>query len=80
MNKTETAEQKFKRIVNRIIDHGVYPGPTVINIEVHGRKHNNLNGRETRWRREVMNARGIKLLKPEAAWPLTDYDVELGHY
>lgn len=74
------AEQKFKQIVNQLIDRGVYPGPTAINVEVHGYKSNQLNGRETRWRREVMKERGVKLLRPNAGLPLTDYDVEMGYW
>lgn len=75
-----TAEERFKKIVNSIIDRGVYPGPTIINVEVHGYKSNHLNGRETRWRREVMKERNIELLRPNADLPLTDYDVEWGSY
>jgi len=71
------AEFTFKRIVNRLIDLGTYPGPTAINRQL-GRtgKLNQLNGRETRWRREVMKERNIPLMRPHAAMPLTDYDGE----
>jgi hypothetical protein len=70
------AEKRFKKVVRELHKEGVYPGPTVINLIVHGHKARNLDGRETRWRREMFKELGIKLLRPEAALPLTDYDGE----
>lgn len=71
-----TAEEKFKNVVRDIVAAGEYPGPTAINLKLRGYKSNRLNGRETRWRREAMNKLGVKLKRPNAALPLTDYDTE----
>jgi hypothetical protein len=57
---TET-EQKFKAVVNELIDEGIFPGPTPINLRYRNDRDNHLNGRETKWRREVMKERGVEL-------------------
>lgn len=75
-----TAETKFKNVVRDIVAAGEYPGPTAINLRLHNKRSNHLNGRETRWRREAMGKLGIELKRPNAALPLTDYDVEDGAY
>lgn len=55
-------EQSFKAVVNELIDEGIYPGMVPINLRYRRRPHDNhLNGRETKWRREVMKERGIEL-------------------
>lgn len=76
----QTAEEKFKNVVRDIVAANEYPGPTAINLKLRGYKSNHLNGRETRWRREAMKKLGIQLKRPDAALPLTDYDVEDGAY
>jgi hypothetical protein len=57
------AEKQFKTIVEKLIDRGVYPGPTAINnarLGTHGAgQTNNINGRECRWRREVLLKKGF---------------------
>jgi hypothetical protein len=58
---TRGSEAKFKKIVNGLIDEGIYPGPTPINFHYRGTRSNQLNGAETRWRREVMKERNIAL-------------------
>lgn len=71
-----TAEERFKVIVDQLIDNGIYPGPTAINRALEqyafvkrGGRTNHLNGRETKWRREVMYQRGIPLQRP---WLVND--------
>ena len=39
----------------------VYPSPTALNMALHGRRSNNLSGRETTWRRALMKEFGIPL-------------------
>lgn len=80
------AEERFKAVVNELIDNDIYPGPTAINDKLYGpfgagyKPSNHLNGRQTKWRREVMKERDIKLKRPDAALPLTDYDTEPSNY
>lgn len=66
-----TAELHFKDVVHNLIDNGIYPGPTAINRglvkwkgKTRSRRLNTLNGRETKWRREVMKERKVGLLRP----------------
>lgn len=67
------AEERFKNCVKSLWDRGIYPGPTAINIELRESQSNHLNGRETKWRREVMKELGIPLLRPNSEW----YDPQL---
>lgn len=46
------AESKFKMRVRRLLTSGTWPGPKAINGS------RNLNGKQTRWRREVLEAEG----------------------
>ena len=66
------AEKRFKKVVRELHKEGVYPGPTVINLIVHGHKARNLDGRETRWRREMFKELGIKLLRPYSSTMMHD--------
>jgi hypothetical protein len=73
-----TSEARFKNIVNRLLDRGIYPGPTAINnarLGTHFGRSNNLNGRECQWRREVLEYRGWTYVNPflsrrQKAWQL----------
>jgi hypothetical protein len=58
---TRGSEGRFKEVVNELIDEGIYPGPTSINLRYRRTRSNQLNGAETRWRREVMKERNIAL-------------------
>lgn len=63
-----STETRFKNAVRALHSRGVYPGPTALNHEL-GRdkvRSNNLSGRETRWRREVMEELGIPLKYAQA--------------
>ena len=54
----------FKSLVRRLIDEGVHPGPKNLrlarglswNYRISG--HRNINGRQTRWRNEVLQELG----------------------
>lgn len=68
------AELRVKDCIRRLHAAGIYPGPTAINIWL-GRKRvhmNQLNGKETRWRREVMRELGILLQRPDAKTMMED--------
>lgn len=52
------AEMKFKRMVNSLIDFGIYPSGGII-LPLVGRVGRKLNGREMRWREQVLIARGF---------------------
>jgi hypothetical protein len=69
------AEERFKNIVRSLHERGIYPGPTAINIELRGHKSNHINGRETKWRREVMEELKLPLLRPNSEW----YDPQLSN-
>jgi hypothetical protein len=65
------AEERLKDAVRKIHARGEYPGPTAINIELYGpivpgyeRRLNQLNGKQTKWRREIMAELGIPLKRP----------------
>jgi hypothetical protein len=62
------AEERFKDVVKSLHARGVYPGPTAINAELRGNLSNHLNGRETKWRREVFEELDIPLLRPNSEW------------
>lgn len=62
-----TAEAIFKRVIRHLQASGVYPSPTALNLLVHGRISDNLNGREAKWRREEMTVRGISLQRPNGS-------------
>jgi len=65
--RSKAAEQKFKAVVRALWAGGTYPGPTAIN-RAFGRTNvnqRNLNGDETRWRREVMRDLGIPYARGE---------------
>lgn len=65
-----TPEEKFKwAIKDAWQNHGIYPTPTFLNMLIHKKKSNNLNGRETKWRREVMQELKIRLKRPRAREP-----------
>lgn len=62
------AEKQFKTIVRRLVDRGVYPGPTAINrarLGTHAGQENNINGRECRWRRETLLELGFFYQNPQ---------------
>lgn len=59
-----TAEQKFKWAIIDAWAKGIYPGPTFLNALIHNRRSDNLNSRETRWRREIMITLNIPLKRP----------------
>lgn len=77
-----TAEQKFKRAVQTLWVKGYYPSPTRLNHVVHNRDSSNLNGNESRWRREVMAQLGIPLQRPSnrrkdrfGVWTREQFDI-----
>lgn len=53
-----TAEARFKAAVRAIIGRGEYPSPGAIQREQGRTVTHNVNGRETRWRSEVLLASG----------------------
>jgi hypothetical protein len=57
------AEHEFKLAVCDLILRGIHPGPTKINCLL-GRSHrrNEINGRESRWRREIMHVFGVRFI------------------
>ena len=63
------AERMFKAVIRSLYSQGIYPSPTTLNLSIHGKKSSNLNGRETRWRREVMKELNIPLKRPRAIEP-----------
>lgn len=70
------AEEKFKQTVRDLHKEGIYPGPTILNERLHGHRSNSINGRETRWRREIMKELGIKMQRPWAEESFYDSDAE----
>jgi hypothetical protein len=62
-----TAEEKFKQVIRMLHKKGVYPAPTMLNMMIHGHNSDNINGRETKWRREMMKELGIPLQRPGAS-------------
>lgn len=65
-----THEQRLKRVVNALIDAGVHPGPTAVNVCCFRLPDKNLNGRDTRYRTEVLLARGY-VKGPNGRWQKT---------
>lgn len=61
-----TAEERFKDTIRVWWNCGEYPSPTYLNWFIHHRWNRNLNGRECKWRREVMAELGIPLKRPKA--------------
>lgn len=72
------AEERFKQAVRDLHSEGIYPGPTAIKRRLgQGGKSNNINGRQSVWRRQEMKRLGIPLQRPHA----TDMqDVMYGEY
>ena len=59
-----TYEERFKKLVHNLyVRHGLYPRPTLLHLILHDHTSHNLNGREARWRREVMTKLGIPLMR-----------------
>ena len=57
------AEERFKNVVRYLVQEGVYPSPKAIRLEIsddgyRSRQLHNLNGRECRWRVEVLEELG----------------------
>jgi len=54
-------EARFKAVIQAIIDAGIHPGPLAIGYALPNKIGNvrNLNGRESKWRREVLEANGF---------------------
>ncbi len=52
------AKMKLKLAVRRLIRDGVYPSPRMIDRELNRVTRNNLNGRDCRWREEVLRELG----------------------
>ena len=48
------AEMRFKRVVRNCLLDGRYPGPVVV-LRMLGQHATNLNGRQLRWRAEVLD-------------------------
>lgn len=67
-----TAEMRFKECVRSLHMRGIYPGPTAINAELHGKISNHLNGRECRWRYEVFDELNIPYLRPGSRTSMYD--------
>lgn len=65
----QAAEAMFKAVIQLMHQQGTYPSPTAINLAIHNRKSNNLNGRETKWRTEEMTKLKIALKRPRAIVP-----------
>jgi hypothetical protein len=54
-----TAKEKFQRVVEDLVSEGVYPSPkAILSILVGETKRHSLNGRQIRWRTEVLERRG----------------------
>lgn len=73
-----SCEARFKRVVDAMIDRGLHPGPGALlfctwraHNTFSGRGGGNLNGRETRWRREVLLARGYVKDETTGRWKMT---------
>lgn len=62
-----TERERFREAILLLWKTGQYPSPTALNLQLHGRRSNNLNGRESKWRREAMTALGIPLQRPGGA-------------
>jgi hypothetical protein len=62
-----SAEAKFKWAIKDAWAKGIYPGPTFLNALIHNRRSDNLNSRETMWRREVMHELKIPLKRPKGS-------------
>lgn len=52
------AECRFKLLCHDLERRGLDATPTRLNLEIHGHSSRNLNGRESRWRREVFEELG----------------------
>lgn len=62
-----THEQRLKRVVNALIDAGIHPGPSAVNVCCFRGPDNNLNGRDTKARTEVLLERGY-VKGPNGRW------------
>lgn len=67
-------ELKFKNVVRSLWRQGIYPGPVAIHKQLGSHVSNkyNLNGQQTKWRREIMNELGISLKRPDATNMMED--------
>lgn len=68
---TKICENDFKEIVRQYLGNGILPTPSLLNMELrrHGQsknKYNNINGRQTKWRREVLQEFGY--VKVDGRW------------
>ena len=58
----EGEEVRFKKVVQQILDEGLYPGPTLVNTMLGKppgkRGMRNFSGRESQWRSEVFQDNG----------------------
>jgi hypothetical protein len=71
------AEYKAYRCARALLRMGIYPTPTRMYLVLHRRKHNNLNGRETRARTLALlefgftpaGEPGDRWAAPEEGWP-----------
>ena len=65
--RLSTEEARFKGAIVWLWRQGRYPGPTLLNLTVHSRASDSINGRESKWRTEEMQRLGIPLQRPNAS-------------
>jgi len=62
-----TAEEKFKKVLRTLHSKGIYPAPTMLNMMIHGHNSDNINGRESKWRKEMFKELGIQFQRPRGS-------------